>query len=196
MIVRLSPRAASRVTVRPNDPDPSSDDAELVARVRAGALDALGGLYARHAARLMALAYRLTGSAQDAEDVLHDVFLGLPEALRRYDERGSFDGWIGRVTARAAITRLRARGRRHEVPLTAHAAHAAAPGSTAADRAALADAIGRLPDSLREVFVLKEVEGYSHAQVAEMLGISVGASEVRLCRAVKALRDILRKGDE
>ena len=181
-----------RVNVRPNDPDPSSD-AELVARVRAGALEALGGLYARHAARLMALAYRLTGSAQDAEDVLHDVFLGLPEALRRYDERGSFDGWIGRVTARAAITRLRARGRRHEVPLTAHSA---APGSAADDRAALADAVGRLPDSLREVFVLKEVEGYSHAQVAELLGISVGASEVRLCRAVKALRDMLRRGDE
>jgi DNA-directed RNA polymerase specialized sigma24 family protein len=46
------------------------------------------------------------------------------------------------------------------------------------------------------VFVLKEIEGYSHAQVAELLGISVGASEVRLCRAVKALRDTLSKGED
>ena len=49
---------------------------------------------------LLALARRLAGSAADAEDVVHDVFLGLPEALRRYEERGSLESWLKRVTAR------------------------------------------------------------------------------------------------
>ena len=165
---------------------------ELVARARAGAADAVAELYARYAAPITALAYRLTGSRQDAEDVLHDVFLGLPEALRRYDERGSLDAWIKRVAARVALTRLRTAGRRREVSLAPDAL--AEPGAFASrldDRAALEHAITRLPHSLRVVFVLKDVEGYSHAEIAGLLGISTGASEVRLSRAIRRLRQLL-----
>lgn len=82
-------------------------DAVLVARVRAGDLAALGTAYERHAQMVMAVAYRLTGSRADAEDVLHDVFLGLPEALQRYEERGSFTSWLKRVAVRAALMRGR-----------------------------------------------------------------------------------------
>src|SRR5437762_2824611 len=81
--------------------------AELVASAREGGGDALAELYARYGTGLMALAYRLTGSRADAEDVLHDVFLGLPEALHAYDERGAFESWLKRITARVALTRLK-----------------------------------------------------------------------------------------
>ena len=166
-------------------------DAELVARVRGGAPDALGELYARHAPALLALAYRLTRSRDDAEDVLHDVFVGLPEALRHYDERGTLESWLKRVTARVALSRLRARDRRREVAIDA-APDDAALGTPAErgvdDLAALRRALDRLPESLRTVFVLREVEGYTHAEIAAMLSISPRASEVRLHRAIRALR--------
>jgi RNA polymerase sigma-70 factor (ECF subfamily) len=159
---------------------------DLIARTRTGDPAALGELYARHARTLLALARRLTGSAADAEDVLHDVFLGLPEALRRYDERGTLEAWLKRVTARVALNRLRTRGRTREVPLAD--APNAAGSADALDVLALQGAIDALPDALRVVLVLKEIEGYSHAEVAALLDITRGASEVRLHRAVAALR--------
>src|SRR5215212_7844001 len=99
----------------------------LVALAREGSGDALSELYSRYSQRLMALAFRLTGSRPDAEDVLHDVFLGLPEALHRYEERGMLESWLKRVTARVALTRLRSRERTREVAL---AEDLVAPGST------------------------------------------------------------------
>jgi len=164
---------------------------DLIAHTRTGDPAALGELYAQHARALLALACRLTGSAADAEDVVHDVFLGLPEALRRYEERGSLASWLKRVTARVALNRLRARGRSREVALPPNAAHSA----DALDAVALQSAIDALPDALRAVFVLKEIEGYSHAEVAALLDITRGASEVRLHRAVAALRRALGGGD-
>src|SRR4051794_39392601 len=95
----------------PMPPMPTPSHPDIVARARAGEAEALSELYARHAHALMALAYRLTASRDDAEDVLHDVFLGLPEALHQYEERGSLDSWLKRITARVAISRLRSRAR-------------------------------------------------------------------------------------
>jgi RNA polymerase sigma-70 factor (ECF subfamily) len=127
--------------------------------------------------------------------VVHDVFLGLPDALRRYDERGSLDAWLRRVTARVALTRLRSARRRRETGVedadrAAHAAgaNASADAGTATD---IAQAIEALPDGLRAVFVLRAVEGYGHAEIARLLDISPGASEVRFHRAVRRMRALL-----
>jgi RNA polymerase sigma-70 factor (ECF subfamily) len=172
----------------------------LTRRARDGDAGALAELYARHADAVMALAYRLTGSAADAEDVLHDVFLGLPEALRRYDERGSFAPWLRRVAARTALTRVRSAGRRREVPLEAAADHPSADTADTADgegvlrRVRLERVLDRIAPALRAVFVLRQVEGYTHAEIAALLGITPGASEVRLHRAVRRLRELLRSG--
>ncbi|MGI8498514.1 MAG: RNA polymerase sigma factor [Gemmatimonadaceae bacterium] len=167
-------------------------DPELVDLVREGSAEALGELYARHGDALMAVALRLTGSSADAEDVVHDVFLGLPEALRRYEERGTFESWLRQLAARVALTRLRSISRQQEVSLGQLPLIATSPSANSlGDGVALAGAIAALRPALRAVFVLKVVEGYPHAQIAEMLGISVGASEVRLVRAIKSLRRIL-----
>jgi RNA polymerase sigma-70 factor (ECF subfamily) len=159
----------------------------LVSRIRAGQPDAIAELYARVAGGLGALAQRLTGSRQDAEDVVHDVFLGLPEALKHYDERGQFDAWLRRVTARVALTRLRSRQRRRERTLESGVPQRATALSLD-DKLALATAVDSLPDGLRTVIVLKMIEGYSHEEIARLLGITPRASEQRLYRAVKALR--------
>ena len=171
-------------------PTPSASRRNLsvdITGARQGNPEALGVLYDEFGAWLYRLAYRVTGSREDAEDVVQDVFVGLPEALGRYDERGKFDAWLKRVTLRVALMRLRNSNLRREVQLEA------AAGVLAHDRAGAAtadvqSAIAALPDRLRLVLVLKELEGYSHAEVAEALGITVGTSRVRLLRALKVLR--------
>jgi RNA polymerase sigma-70 factor (ECF subfamily) len=171
------------------------DDASLVARARVGNADALSELYSRFGYALMAVAYRLTGSRDDAEDVLHDVFLGLPEALTRYEERGSLESWLKRVTARVALTRMRSRGRLREVSLADDDSSPVPSPSLEClvDRLTVQRAIDALSDSLRIVFVLREIEGYSHAEIAELLDITQNASEVRLHRALRALRRTIGK---
>src|ERR1700756_3947683 len=166
--------------------------AALIEAVRAGDPEPLPALSREHGADLYRLAYRLTGTRQDAEDVVHDVFVGLPEALGGYEERGRFASWLKRVTARVVLMRLRTRTRRREVALDASLPSADRP--TDVERGDLEAAIDALPSALRSVLVLKEVEGYSHAEVADVLGISEGASRLRLNRALKRLRNRLENG--
>jgi len=164
-----------------------ADDAMLIAAVRGGSTQALAELYARHAPAVFTAALRLLGSREDAEDVLQDVFVGLPDALARYEERGAFGAWIRRVAVRASLMVLRRRARKGYEPLESAAdvvAGSPEPERTIAARRAIA----ALPDPLRVVFVLREVEGYSHAEIAELLGITRTASALRLHRAWKLVR--------
>jgi RNA polymerase sigma-70 factor, ECF subfamily len=168
---------------------------ELYAAAREGRLDAVGELYRRHGDEVYALAARILGSADDGEDVLQDVFVGLPRALRGYRDEGRFAAWLRRVTLRTSLMRMRSARRKRAAALAAAPAVAVAPaasGSLAIDRVALERALARLPDKLRVVFVLKEVEGYGHAEIAGLLGISTGASMTRLSRAWDALRKEVR----
>ena len=169
-------------------------EAELIARAEARDSDAIGALYDQYAPILYRVAYNLMGSAADAEDVVHDVFVGLPNALKTFQHRGSFAGWLKRVTSRVALMKLRSRRIASEVSIGKW------EGSTPAkregspiERMTIEDAINELPEGLRSVFVLKEVEGFSHQEIAKMLGIRPGASKARLCRARSRLRERLRE---
>jgi len=150
-------------------------------------LDTIAELYRRHARALLAVAYRLLLSRADAEDVVHDLFVGLPEALRRYQERGRMEGWLKRIVVRLALTRLRMK---RGVALDECPEMAVLPADPV-NRVAIQRALAELSPSLRAVLVLKEIDGFSHAEIASMLGISVGASEVRLHRALRRLRALL-----
>lgn len=163
------------------------DDAELARRARAGSMEALAELYGRHAGTVYDAALRLLALPADAEDVLHDVFVGLTAALQRYEERGSFAAWLRSIAVRRALMGLRQQRQRV-------VEHTAIEHDSAVDptrRIAARDAIAALPDPLRVVFVLKEVEGYSHIEIAEQLGITPRASALRLHRAWKLLRNRL-----
>lgn len=177
------------------EPDlPFPTDAALVIAARAGNMDALAELYRRFSGPAMAVAYRILGEVAEAEDVVHDVFVGLPEALRRYDERGKLDGWIRRITAHVAISRWRRDRSGNETNVDdANLVDSASRDPIA--RITLETALMQLPATLRSVVVLKEIEGFSHAEIGAMLGISRGASEVRLHRAFACLRTILNGGN-
>jgi RNA polymerase sigma-70 factor (ECF subfamily) len=163
------------------------DDAALVARLRSGDRSALDGLFRRHAADLLRLVSALVDD--DADDVVQDVFVGLSLALRGYEERGTFAAWLRGVTVRTALSRRRRAAQRRETVLASTLASANDPDPSTG--IALGDALRRLPDSSREIFVLKFVEGYSHAEIAELLDIRAGTSEVRLFRAIRRLRSLL-----
>jgi RNA polymerase sigma-70 factor (ECF subfamily) len=162
---------------------------DLLELTRAGDPGALAEVYRQHCSAVHAVAFRLTASAADADDVLQDVFVGLPEALRSFDARGSFAGWLRRVAARTALMRMRRSTRRGEVALAADVP--AAPAPDAAARVDIERALAALAPGLRVVFVLREVEGYSHAEIAEIIGVRAGTSEVRLHRARQRLRQLL-----
>jgi RNA polymerase sigma factor (sigma-70 family) len=92
-------------------------ESEAVVRARLGEAEALAALYHRHGQQLFGLAWWLTGSHADAEDVVQDLFVGLPEALRRYEERGRLEAWLRAVVVRLVLMRKRAERRRREVVL-------------------------------------------------------------------------------
>lgn len=168
-------------------PDPDIIARARIDRARGGDLDALETLFRRHSAEVFRVAFHLTASRDDADDVVQDVFIGLPEALRGLADSASFAPWLRRVAARTALMRMRGERRRRQSALEdAVAARSEAGGEV--DRIAIAEAIARLPTPLRVVFVLKEIEGYSHTEIAVLAGISVANSEVRLHRARRLLR--------
>lgn len=178
---------------RPNENTPEPSDARLAADAARGHPDALGALYSRYAKQLLAVAYRLLQSGEEAEDVVHDVFVGLPEALRRYEERQSLGAWLRTITARVALMRLREQSARPAAALDEQ--NLPAKASTLDAALTIEQALRVLSPSLRAVLVLKEIEGFSHAEIAAMLDISVGASEVRLHRALQTLRTMLLRDD-
>jgi RNA polymerase sigma-70 factor (ECF subfamily) len=135
----------------------------------------------------------MTSSVEDAEDVLHDLFVGLPESVHKYHQRGSLHGWLRRVLVRLALMRLRATRRRREVALEEEVS-TPSTAQTVDDAVSwdVQRAIETLPDDLRAVLVLRQAERYTHREIAGLLGITPGASRVRLSRAVKLLRIALR----
>ena len=167
-----------------------SDAGATIARAREGDLDALGDLYREHAHLVMRVAYHLTASRDEAEDIVQDVFIGLPEALRKLADLSTFSSWLRRVAARTALMRMRGERRRRQSPIEG-ADGASAPEHDGTEREAIAGALASLPEELRAVFVLKEIEGYSHSEIASLAGITVSNSEIRLYRARRRLRQIL-----
>lgn len=93
------------------------DDAVTASAWAESEAEALAALYHRHGKRLFGLAWRLTGSRADAEDVVQDLFVGLPEALRRYEDRGRLEAWLQAVVVRLVLMRKRGERRRGEVAL-------------------------------------------------------------------------------
>ncbi|HKJ91608.1 MAG TPA: RNA polymerase sigma factor [Longimicrobiales bacterium] len=167
-------------------------DAALVEQAKAGDAEALASLYETYGQRLFGVAYRITRSAEDAADIVQDVFVGLPEALRNYRERGNLDWWLTRVTTLTALLTERRQKRMDEVhAIASEDSPSVARPQSVIDRIALDRALEQVPEEFRTVFLLKEVDGYSHAEIAELLGITLGASQMRLYRARQILIELL-----
>lgn len=166
----------------------SSEEMRLAREVAAGDREALGRLYEHYSDSLFAVGYRLTHSTADAHDILHTVFLHLPDTLRNFGRKGTLGAWLRAVMVRAALTHMRAEKRRGEVPISYDVVTGRPP------RVLDSIALDSLPKDLRTLVILKELEGYSHKEISKRLGVSRATSQRRLARARLMLRAALGQG--
>jgi len=180
-------------------------DLALVRRAVAGDYGAFEELVARHDRSLYTLARRIVGSAADAEEVVQETLLSVVEHLGDFAGQSTFRTWLVRIATNHALKVLRRR-RTHPVVSAGiddderlpHPHYIApwrkSPDEIAQDhetRELLADAIDRLDEKYRVVFVLRDVEGLSTEETAQALGISEANTKVRLLRARLMLRERL-----
>ncbi|MFL5618753.1 MAG: RNA polymerase sigma factor [Gemmatimonadaceae bacterium] len=190
----MPPLGARDATAEILDPDEAlaTSRRRQLDAVAAGDRDALAQLVGEFGDLVYGTIHRLTANGADAEDATQDVFIRLPGVVSGFaGTSDQFPGWLRRIAVRAALMRMRSGRRRHEVSVDAIVALVSRPDDVLA-RLTIEHALARLSDEHRTVFLLKEVEGYDHAEIAELLGISVANSEVRLHRARRQLRDLLR----
>jgi RNA polymerase sigma-70 factor (ECF subfamily) len=179
--------------------EPPSASAELPEQVRAAALGdvaAFRALYDRTIDRVCRTASWLLGRG-DVEDVVQDVFVRVWERLPSLDEPAAFDAWLHRLAVNVILRRrekgARARG---EVDLTAANAATTFSRGDVALRLDLEESVQLLPQGARDVFLLYDVEGYSHKEISVMLAISHHTSRSQLHRARALLRTLLARGEE
>jgi RNA polymerase sigma-70 factor (ECF subfamily) len=174
-------------------------DLALVERTRAHEPGAFEQIYRTHAPRLFGLAVRLAGRA-DAEDLLQEIFLTAYRKLDQYRGDSALSTWLFRLGMNVCLDHLRRRGARlagQTGPLDEEPpADAAATGAIGGvvDRIDLERAIAALPAGYRAAFVLHDVEGLGHQEIAEALGVSEGTSKSQLHRARLRLRASLAAG--
>ena len=173
-------------------------DADLVARCRTGDLDAFHDIYKRHATRLYNLAWRMSGSPADAEELVQEIFLLAYRKLDTFKGESALGTWLYRLGINLCLDRLRSKqGRKDQVtdPLEPDEARSAGehgvPPVDAVSRIDLERAIERLPDSYRAAFLLHDVEGLDHREVGHMLGIAEGTSKSLVHKARFRLRALL-----
>jgi RNA polymerase sigma-70 factor (ECF subfamily) len=166
--------------------DAAADDRVLVARVIAnGDERAYAELYDRHTPFLYGYALRLTnGDDTVAQDIVHDAWIGAVERFAAFEWRSSLRTWIGGFVANAARRSVASSSK--DDPLDETVGQLDAPETIDLERA-LAD----LPDGYRQVLLLHDYEGYTHEEIATLLGIEPGTSKSQLSRARSAMRRVL-----
>ncbi|HEV8600231.1 MAG TPA: RNA polymerase sigma factor [Gemmatimonadales bacterium] len=170
---------------------------ELVQRAQGGDDEAFGALYRAHVGRVHALCLRLAGDAQAAGELTQDVFVRAWEALPSFRGESAFGSWLHRLAMNVFLGKRRATGRRERrIFTTDEPALLERPGAEREPpgvRLDLEQAIATLPAGARAVFVLHDVEGYQHGEIARMTGIAEGTSKAQLFRARRLLREALAR---
>lgn len=161
-------------------------DAATLAALRRGCPAALAHVYDTWAGQVHALALRVLGQADAAEDLVQDLFLKLPRASRRFRGEAPFGAWLRRLAANATVDRLRER--RRLVPLDQARAELAARAGGMAARIDADALLRRLSPSARLVLLLHAVEGWTHEELAALFGQSPSWSKSLLSRALRRLR--------
>jgi len=173
-----------------------SIEADLVARCRAGDMDAFETIYRQHAARIYTLASRMAGSPDDGEDLLQEIFLQAHRKLGSFKGDSALGTWLYRLALNHCVDFVRSRrakmGKLTDTLDVDGAAEPAAPREMPIARLDLERALERLPAGCREAFVLHDVEGFDHKEIAGMLGIAEGTSKSQVFKARMKLRGLLK----
>ena len=170
------------------------EERRLINRILAGDAAAERQLYEEHVDRVFRLAYRMTGNATQAEDLTQDTFIRAFDRLADFRGDSPFAGWLHRVATSVILTGLRKRKRVQDVESTRDDLEWAAGAGPTEDpdlRRNIDRAIDGLDDNHRLVFVMHDMEGYTHQEIATAVDAPVGTIKARLSRARQKLRDAL-----
>lgn len=183
---------------------PIAGEAEAIERAKAGDADAFSKLYALHKRRVYTLCLRMLGNVSEAEDMTQEAFLHLYRKLGSFRGESAFSTWLHRLTVNLVLMHLRKKGLQLvSLEETINPSEDDAPKrdfgtrdpqlSGSVDRVTLERAVAALPPGYRMVFVLHDVEGFEHNEIAAMLECSTGNSKSQLHKARLKLRELLRQ---
>ncbi len=181
------------------------NEAEAIRRARGGDRSVFEYLYRSHSRRVYALCLRMVGNTTEAEDLTQEIFLLLLRKIHTFRGESAFSTWLHRLAVNLVLMRLR----RKSPPMVSIGAtpdpddETAAPGidigtpdlllEGSLDRINLARCIAQLPVGYRTIFVLHDIQGYDHNEIAQILGLSIGGSKSQLHKARKRLRELLHE---
>ena len=182
----------------------NKQEAELVRRAQQGDEAAFSKLYETHKRRVFSLCLRMTSDSALAEDLTQQAFLQVFRKIGMFRGQSAFSTWLHRLVVNVVLMHLRKKkldvvpledsdSQQEDVPRREYGKQDAHLVGFP-DRVALLDAIDRLPSGYRNVFLLHDVEGYEHNEIARMTGCSVGNSKSQLHKARLKLRDFLQQG--
>jgi RNA polymerase sigma-70 factor (ECF subfamily) len=179
------------------------NDAEIIRRAQRGDAEAFERLYQLHKSRVYSLCLRMLGNPAEAEDMAQEAFLQLFRKISTFRGESQFSTWLHRLAVNVVLMHLRKKGL-PEVSLEETMEPQQEDGprkdigardnvlAGSIDRVNLERAIESLPPGYRIIFVLHDIEGYEHNEIAEMMGCSIGNSKSQLHKARMKLRDLLR----
>jgi RNA polymerase sigma-70 factor (ECF subfamily) len=194
---------APAVVVSVPAPSPSSPQLDALSRAQGGDHQAFAELYSQHKRRIYSLCLRMVGNIAEAEDLTQEAFLQLHRKIGTFRGDSAFSTWLHRLVINVVLMHLRRKGLSViSLDEAMEPAQDEGPGRSfgtadlaltgTIDRLALERAIGDLPAGYRLIFVLHDIEGYEHNEIASMLDCSIGNSKSQLHKARLKLRDALR----
>jgi RNA polymerase sigma-70 factor (ECF subfamily) len=172
-----------------------AEEAELVNRCRNGDWGAFEAIYRRHSTSIYNLAYRMVGNSTDAEDLLQEVFLLVYNKMASFQGQAALGTWLYRIATNRCLDHLRSRAKRNQSKTDSldqwERPEVSGPRETTAERLDLDRCIANLPDSYRAAFILYDVQGFEHREVAEILGVAEGTSKSLVHKARLRIRECL-----
>jgi len=176
-------------------------DFDLVKRAQQGDSDAFASLFHAHKGRIYSICLRMTNNTAEAEDLTQDAFMQVFRKLSTFRGDSALSTWLYRIAVNTVLMHFRKKALRQislDEPYNQDARLVRREYGTkddrlsgCVDRIALTRAIRELPDGYRTIFLLHEVEGYEHQEIAELLGCSVGNSKSQLHKAKLRIRELL-----
>jgi RNA polymerase sigma-70 factor (ECF subfamily) len=172
-------------------------DSQDVALAASGDRQAFERLYRTHANRVYSLCARMSGSRSKGEELTQDVFVRTWEKLPQFRGESAFSTWLHRLAVNVVLNARKADGK-HASRMDEQSAdeerwNEVSGAPMLAERMDLQQAIGKLPAGARRIFVLHDIEGYKHEEIAGIFGITVGGSKAQLHRARLLLREALER---
>ncbi len=178
-------------------------EAEAIEKAKEGSQEAFQALYDRHKRRVYSLCLRMTANTAEAEDLTQEAFLQLYRKIGTFRGESAFSTWLHRLSVNVVLMHLRRKslpavsleettqGGADDAPKKDFGAEDLALAGSI-DRMQLQKAVNDLPPGYRTIFVLHDVEGYEHNEIAEIVGCSIGNSKSQLHKARMKLRDLLK----